>query len=214
MAITEVALLHLSSGLTIENGDLRAKLAHAKKVMQHYTTRTFYYLEQIEDPSYIYIIGEWDSLEQHLDHFIPGQENQAVLKSLKDEVSVNWLIHIDAPHTNLPLPKNNTERTRAHNGELVWSIVRHFVRESEKDSFKQALKANKHHLQEFVTEGTIGGGWRVDAQDPEAEFVLVCPWTRVEQHSEFAETEGFVKYGQIREYITGAEIKHARLLDI
>ncbi|KAF1841119.1 uncharacterized protein K460DRAFT_198817 [Cucurbitaria berberidis CBS 394.84] len=214
MAVTELALLHLSSSLTVENDDLRSKLAHAKNVMQEFTKRTFYYLQQIEDPSYVYIVGEWDSLDQHMHDFIPGKANQAVLESLKDIVSVNWLLHIDAPHAELSMPKTDTEKAKAHSGELVWSIVRHFIKEGEKDGFQQTYGVNKHFLQEYVTEGIIGGGWRVDKDDVKEEFVLICPWTRVEQHSQFAETEGFARYGKIREYITGAEIKHFRLLDL
>ncbi|KAJ4367341.1 hypothetical protein N0V83_006922 [Neocucurbitaria cava] len=214
MVVTELALLHLSSGLTIENDDLRSKLTHAKSVMQNYTNRTFYYLQQIEDPSYIYVVGEWDSLDQHKNHFIPGQENQAVLESLKDMVTVDWLLHIDTSHAKLPLPKTNTDKDKAQNGKLVWSIGRHFLKDGEKGSFQQTFNANEHYLQDFVTEGTVGGGWRVDKSNNVEEFVLLCPWTRVEQHSDFANTEGFAKYGQIREHIAGAEIKHARLVSI
>ncbi|CAO2650707.1 Nn.00g019990.m01.CDS01 [Neocucurbitaria sp. VM-36] len=214
MTITEIALLHVSSDLSIENEDLRSKLAHAKIVMQDYTIRSFYYLQQIEDPSYIYIVGEWDSLDQHVNHFIPGRENQAVLESLKDKISVDWLLHIDATHVELPLPKTSTNKAKAYDGKLVWSVVRHFVKEGEKDRFQKTFDVNKHCLQEFVTEGSIGGGWRVDNDGNEEEFVLLCPWTKVEQHSDFAKTEGFMTYGQIREHIDSAEIKHARFLDI
>jgi hypothetical protein len=56
MTITEIALLHLSQDITIDDADVRSKLVHAKSVMQNYTGRTFYYLQQVEDPTYIYIL--------------------------------------------------------------------------------------------------------------------------------------------------------------
>jgi quinol monooxygenase YgiN len=214
MTITEIALLLLSPDITISNPDLRSKLSHAKTIMQNYTSHTFYYMQQIEDPAYIYIIGEWDSLDQHMNHFIPGPENQAVLASLKDALTVPQLEHIDAPHSVLPLPRNSAKRERALRGELVWSISRHFVKLGEKAAFQETFDANKQYLQEFVTEGTIGGGWRVGKEDGREEFVLFCLWKSVEQHLEFRETKAFERYGRIREFFDGVEIRHVRLLDI
>jgi quinol monooxygenase YgiN len=214
MAVTEIALLRLSSNDTLDDANLRAKLAHAKAVMQEYTGRVFYYFHQIEDPTLVYIIGEWDTLDQHMEQFIPSERNQAVLESLKDDLLVEWLLHADVPHTDLPLPRTDVGRARALRGELVISIVRHFVKTDAEDSFQHAFEANRHHLQGYLTEGRMGGGWRIDGEKDEHEWVLLCPYTSVQQHMDFLETPGFEKYGQIREHIDGAEIKHAKLLDI
>lgn len=209
MAITEIALLRLSPGVTTHNPDLRSALSHAKTVMQSYTSRNFYYFQQTEDPSYIYIFGEWDSLDQHLNQFIPSADNQAVLQSLKDLLSVEWLLHIDVPHTELPLPASQP----AHQGQIVLGIGRHFIKDGEKTEFQQSFEANKLYLQDYVTQGRFGGGWRVDNGDGKDEWVLLTPWETVEQHYGFAQTAGFEKYGRIRDHIDGAEIKHATLLD-
>jgi heme-degrading monooxygenase HmoA len=214
MTITEIALLHLASSITIEDADLRSALAHAKAVMEGYTGNTFYYFQQTEDPSYIYIFGEWESLDQHMNHFIPGAENQAVLESLKDKMTVDWLLHADVSHADLPLPFSDAERAKALRGELVLCVGRHFVKEGKREMFQESFKANKHHLQNYVTEGTIGGGWRIDIEGGRDEWVLLCPFKDVQQHLDFAKSEGFEHYAQIREYIDGAEIKHAKLLDI
>ncbi|KAH7388643.1 hypothetical protein BKA66DRAFT_460423 [Pyrenochaeta sp. MPI-SDFR-AT-0127] len=214
MTVTEIALVHLTAGTSIDDIDIRSKLSHAKNIMQNYTGYQFYYMRQIEDPSYLYIIGEWESLDQHMNHFIPGDENQAVLASLKDEIVVDWLLHIDASHDNLPVPKTIKEKEKCHRGDLMWSIERHFVKAGQKDGFQQAFDDNSWHLQSFVTEGMIGGGWRVDQEDNEEEWVLLCPWQKVEQHSKFAELDGFARYDQIQQHLRGAEVKHAKLLEI
>ncbi|KAJ4355084.1 hypothetical protein N0V95_003247 [Ascochyta clinopodiicola] len=210
MTVTEIALLHLSPNVTIDDANLRSKLARAKTVMQNYTGRFFYYLQQIEDPSYIYIIGEWKSLSQHMNDFIPGSDNQAVLESLKGVMSVEWLLHIDVPHADLPLPSGGANKQKVS----VYGIVRHFIKDGQKGQFQHTFDMEKRHLQEFVTEGELGGGWRVDQEGSKDEWVLLTPWTSIEQHHAFAETDGFAKYGKIREYIEGAEIKHARMLNI
>jgi heme-degrading monooxygenase HmoA len=214
MAITEIALLHLASSITVEDEDLRSALARAKAVMEGYTGNNFYYFQQIEDPSYIYIFGEWESLDQHMNHFIPGAENQALLELLKDRMTIEWLLHANVSHADLPLPKSDTELAKARRGEVVLSVGRHFVKEGEKKSLEERFEANKHYLQDYLTEGTMGGGWRIDTEGGKGEWVLLCPFRDVQQHLDFAKTEAFEHYGQIREYIDGAEIKHAKLLDI
>ncbi|KAJ8114776.1 hypothetical protein OPT61_g3422 [Boeremia exigua] len=210
MTITEVALLHLLPNVVIDDTDLRSKLAQAKKIMQNYTGRTFHYLQQVEDPAYIYIIGEWESLDQHMNEFIPSTDNQALLESLQGSLSVDWLLHIDVSHAGLPLTgKGATKQTAP-----TFAIVRHFIKGGERAQFQQTFDEEKHHLQDFVTEDKIGGGWRVDTEGDEDEWVLLTPWKNVEQHHEFAQTDGFTNYGKIRAHIQGAEIKHARFLDL
>ena len=214
MRITELALLHLSCGVTVDSAALRSNLSHAKTVMQNCTGHTFYYMQQLEEPALVYIVGEWDSLDQHMNEFIPSAENQAVLESLKDALTVERLEHIDVPHANLPLPKSEAQVEQARRGELIWSIGCYYIKDGAKHDFRDSFEANKQYLQDFVTEGTIGGGWRIDKEDNKEEFVLLSPWKNVEQHLGFGKTEGFQKYAQIQKYIDGADIKHCKLLDI
>ena len=210
MTITEIALLRLSSNVTLDDAGLRSNLAHAKTVMQNYTGRTFYYLQQIEDPMCIYVLGEWESLDQHMNGFIPGSDNQALLESLNGLISVEWLLHLDVSHADLPLPIVGIDKQSI----ITYGLVRHFVKSGQKDRFQQTFDTEKHYLQNFVTEGKIGGGWRVDKECDKDEWVLLTPWKSVQQHHDFAETDGFAKYGNIREHIHDAEIKHAKILDI
>jgi heme-degrading monooxygenase HmoA len=211
MTITEIALLSLSSHVISINTDLSAKLANAKKIMQEFTGRRFYYLQQCEDPSLIYIIGEWDSLDQHMNEFIPSESNQAVLESLKDDLSVLWLLHIDAPHASLPLPRIDTATVEA---APILSIRRFFIKDGAKESFHDSYEASKHHLQDKSTEGFIGGGWRVDQEDGKDEWISLCPFTNVQQHPDLANTDGSEGYEQMRVHTDGAEMRLARFLDI
>ncbi len=109
MTITEVTLIHLLSNISITDPVLCSKLAHAKSIMQKYAGRTFYYLQQVEDPTYIYIIGKWESLDRHLNDFIPSADNQTLLESLRDLINVEWLLHFAVPHAGLPLGKGGAE---------------------------------------------------------------------------------------------------------
>lgn len=214
MPVTEIALLRLSPGTSLLDQDFRRKLAHAKSVMQMDTRRQFYYMQQIEDPACIYVIGQCESLSYHMEVYIPGSANQSVLQSLEGTLTVEWLQHIDVPLTDLPLPQTEVQMQAAYCGHPVWSIIRHIVKAGEKQRFHDTFDTNKGHLEEFVTEGKIGGGWRVDGEEGKDEFVLVCPWKSVEQHLEFGKNEGFETYAEIRGFIDEADYKHATLLDI
>ncbi|KAK9357293.1 hypothetical protein V1504DRAFT_398923, partial [Lipomyces starkeyi] len=91
-----LALIHLnpSSGWPTDLY-LRASLLRAKKAMESFTNRRFYFYNQVEDQSYIYIIGSWPSLSQHTNEWIPSKENREMLELLKDRLDVDWMFHLD-----------------------------------------------------------------------------------------------------------------------
>ncbi|KAF2728739.1 hypothetical protein EJ04DRAFT_516400 [Polyplosphaeria fusca] len=210
MTVTELALLRILPPTTADDASVRSKLAKAKDVMEKFSGNHFHYLQQVEDPALIYVVGEWESAEQHVKEFIPTDDNQSLLKELEKELAVEWLIHFDAPHSALPLPKSAEDK---YNG-VTYSVNRHFVKEGQRKTLEAFFEENKHHLQDFITEGKIGGGYRVDCEDKKEEFVLISPWKDVDQHYAFAKTEGFAKYAKIKDYIDGAEIKHAKIYSV
>jgi hypothetical protein len=214
MTVTEVALLRLQPNISIHDTNIRSKLAHAKKVMQDFTGHTFYYFQQVQDFACIYILGEWESLDQHLTEFIPSAENQDVLESLKGLVTVEWLLHIDAPHANLPLPKTATMRNSALQDDLTMVIVRCFVRNGKKADLEETYPENKQHLQEYVAGGIIGGGWRVERENNKDELILFYSFKSVQQVEEPAIMGAFENDGQIQEHIDGIDVKYVKLLDI
>lgn len=214
MTVTEFALLRLSTGVGVQDVALRAKLAHAKNVMQAYTRRRFYYFHQIEDPSYIYIIGEWDSLEQHLNHFIPGSENQAVLESLKNDVSVEWLLHINASHADLPLPRTITEREKALCEHSIWSVVRLVIRNDGNNTYQQTQPTSQDCIRDHAIDGKSGGSWRIDKEDNRDELLLLCSCKTVAEDTGAAEIQALEKCSPIQIHINKAELKHLKLLDI
>ena len=91
---------------------------------------------------------------------------------------------------------------------------RHFIKDGQRENFQNAFDENQAKLQDYVTEGMIGGGWRVDKEGEKEEWFLMCPWNSVEQHLDFAKTEDFQKYARSEDHLDGADIKHAKLLDI
>jgi hypothetical protein len=203
MAITELALLKLKDGVVLTD-KFKPTLREAQQAMEDYSGqgRKFYYLQQIEDPSCIYVLGEWESLEQHYQGFIPSKTNQDLLEALKDKLDVVWLNHLDIPLSKVPL------------SAPVLSLGRHMVAPELRANFTNCFDRYKHHVESYVTEGAIAHGWNIDEGREREEFVLFAPWKEVLQHVNFASEEGFKEYAKIKDFMEDAEVKHVQILDI
>lgn len=212
MPVTELARLSLQSGTEASSPDLLANLARAKEVMEEASGFRFQYYHCVEETDVIYILGAWPSVDFHMQEFIPGKPNQEMLALLKDQVTVDWMFHLAIDQAMSPLPL----------GREYVAIGRHFIKAGDNGGFTTAFEASKHNLQSFIG-GTkhVVGGYRIDKGfDPSLEggkpeeFVLFTGWNSVDQHLDFAKSEEFEKYSQIRNHLGGAEIKHAKALEV
>ncbi|EXJ63903.1 hypothetical protein A1O7_00238 [Cladophialophora yegresii CBS 114405] len=212
MPVSELARLTLRSGTEASSPALLMNLAKAKEAMVEASGFEFWYYHCVEDPRVIFILGSWPSVEFHMQDFIASEPNQELLTLLKDQITVDWMFHLDIAQTTHPLPLSR---------DMI-AIARHFIKDGAKEAFKSTFEARRYELESFLGKENMVGGWRIDAgYDPseedesrKEEFVLFTAWDSVEHHGEFAETEGFQKYSQTRNHIDRAEIKHAKLLQV
>jgi hypothetical protein len=166
------------------------------------TKDTFYVYQQIEDPSYVYIVGTWSSPSQH-DEFIKSDENVTLMEQLKElKVGVEWMFHIDL---------NLSGEGKGVLDAPVVAIGRHFVSHDRKDGFAKEFAAKKKYLESFAGEERVKGGWRIDGKEREVvtgangelgevekeEWVLFSGWDAKERHGDFVESEGFKEYSGI-----------------
>lgn len=94
----------------------------------------------------------------------------------------------------------------------VIAISRYFVEHAKKAEFDTAFKNGESYLGAHTAPFTYSGGWRLDKEGDDEEFVLFSGWNKVEDHYGFAETEGFKEFGKIKGALNGAEIKHLQLV--
>ncbi|EED20762.1 conserved hypothetical protein [Talaromyces stipitatus ATCC 10500] len=222
MPVTELALFHFKNNKSIdspENEAVKAKLLSGIKDQASYASYPVYLLTQVEDPSYLYLVGGWESVETHMEKWIPSKTNQDIMLQLQDNLEVAWLQHLDvSPGTLSPDSVNlESECSGIPLAAPVIAISRYFINPLKRGDFQSTLATNKHHLLEFTKASSIGGGWRLDPEKTEDvetnmkdEFVLFSGWGAIENHLKFAETESFKEFGKIKGYLEGAEIKHAR----
>ncbi|KIY63427.1 hypothetical protein CYLTODRAFT_426122 [Cylindrobasidium torrendii FP15055 ss-10] len=197
-SVLEVASLRLKPGVTIDTPALRSGLVFAKAAMEESAGagRPFRYLQQVEDPSFIYILGAWPSVKYHYDDYIPSAPNQQTLEMLRDLVTVQYLIHADIDPTKVPLDTG-----------LV-AVGRHYLKDGQREAFAKAFTASNAPLVD-ATKGRLISGWRLDQEDEKEEFVLFTAWETLEDHKAFKDESA-----KVREYLAGEETKHAKVLDI
>lgn len=91
MKVTELAVFKLKGDGSLTDNSW-AELREAKDAMQGHMSSTLYYIQQIEDPRFIYGLGEWPSISAHHDALRANQER---LVGLANVLEVESLIHLD-----------------------------------------------------------------------------------------------------------------------
>jgi quinol monooxygenase YgiN len=91
MAVTELALLHLRSDSSSTTNEALTEVQAAQAAYSGYPVTL---LRQTEDPSFLYLLGGWESVARH-NEWITSETNQKFLEQLKDDVEVEWMFHYD-----------------------------------------------------------------------------------------------------------------------
>lgn len=201
MAVLELAVFSIKSPYSVDTPELKSSLQNVLQVLNKASGFTFDLHQQLEDPSILYLLGSWTSVETH-NEFIASSENKSLLEDLKDRIKVDLFFHAEIDKSVLPL-----------NAPCV-AVGRHFIKADKKEEFSTVWNANSHHLAEFTKPYPLVGGWRIDGIEDglSGEWVQFTGFQSVENHHEFAKTEAFQEYGKIREFLAGFEVKHARAL--
>ncbi|KAL4867239.1 hypothetical protein BDV12DRAFT_171751 [Aspergillus spectabilis] len=219
MPVTELACLRLKNNLPLTdptNHLTESRLRAGLRAQAQYINAATYLLTQIEDPSYIYILGKWDSVAQHVQEWIPSATNQEVMGELSGDLDVVWLQHLDFdPSLGLSETAKGITDEGIPYDEPVVAIGRYFISPFTKAGFERTFAEAKHHLKEFRGPRKIAGAWRVDKQVDESgsvneEYVQFTAWDTVKEHSSFAESDGFKAFSKLKHFMQGAEIKHAQ----
>lgn len=204
MGVTELALLKI---IATTDSALLQNLAHAKQVLESYTQQPFHFFSQIEDPTSIYIIGGWDSPEQHWNDFIPSPTNQNLLNLLKGQVTVESVFHIDTPQASLPFHAP------------ILSIVRQSVNPGKKEAFDELFNSAKRSLEGAEEPGGrvhgIRHGWRIEKEDGNKdEVVIFAGCDSVLEHSELSHMPKHEEFGELEPLIAGAKVARARMMEL
>ncbi|CAD6441901.1 c14056da-f1eb-42eb-b886-77d1f9d946b2 [Sclerotinia trifoliorum] len=207
MPCTELALLPLTTPLSPH---LIPKLQIAKHVLETAAGYPCYFYQQVENPSYIYIVGTWDS-PQHHERFIPSVQNLGRgirMWHLQCDALLSLRLGIDKE------PEEADSKKKSPFSAPIISCTRYFITSSNKEGFREKFDSVKHVLADEVREYEIEGGWRIEkeAEDKE-EWVMFCGWKSVERHLGFGKKEGFREWRGIVDWVDGFEVRHLRRIE-
>lgn len=205
MPVTELAILRLAPGVSLLDEGFRARLLRSKQVMETALGihgRLFVYYQDAQDPMVLYLLGDWQSTDEHWNEFIPSPGNQELLELLRHDLDIPSIkmYHVDLPAANVPTDAN------------VISIGWHKVRQEDKAVIETSFYECKQWLDEYFSHAIKpAGGWRVEkavGQQESEELVLFCGWEGVDEHLGFAKTKSFEKYDRIRKFVKKYSVKH------
>ena len=220
MAITELTLFHLKNNESItspSNEGVQTKLRAAIDARVSRSKYPSYLFTQVEDLSYIYLLGGWDSVKAHSEEWLASETREKLVATLQDAVEVVWTQHLKLGLEGLQTPTENSDNGigKIPIDAPVLSVGRYFIPKANTAAFQGTFTATKSGLEAFVAPRTMDGGWRLDpeavadqASVEKEEFVLFGGFGAVEEHSNFAKTEAFKEFSKIRDFMDGFEIKH------
>jgi len=95
MAITEIVLFRLKSGITPSTPSFLANLLTSKRAKESlYPNSSTYCYAEMEDPSHVYVFSGWDSIAQHEEWQGKSAARIEDLMPLLSQISVEWMFHV------------------------------------------------------------------------------------------------------------------------
>ncbi|KAJ5939982.1 hypothetical protein N7516_000150 [Penicillium verrucosum] len=201
MPVTELALLQLKA--QDAHSSTKIGLLEAQKKQTGYSEYQVTYLRQIEDPSFFYLLGGWESVEKHTGEgqWLSSEVNQDLLARLQSDLDVSWMFHLDVDPSTSKIPLDAP----------VLAITRCFVEAGRKDEFDAVFKAVVSHLNAYTAPFSVCGAWRIDKEGQDEEFVLFSGWNEIQDHIVFGESEASREFGKLKALMKDAEVKHVHV---
>jgi heme-degrading monooxygenase HmoA len=205
MLVLELLLLRLRPGISPQDPTLVENLSTVRSLV--HTNSRFYHC--IEDPTLIYILGQWPSLATHK-AFLSSPERDAILSHQTHQLDFVWMLHLD-------LPEGKSMEDVLPFTAPVLGIVRIFFNTSnpDVDAYKKTLVDHRSKIVGPTGSYPLFDAWRIDAQEGQAEYLILTGWESVEAHNELASALRVPnrEHATARGYVEEVEVRHMRNLE-
>jgi heme-degrading monooxygenase HmoA len=205
MPVLELLLLRLRPGISPQDPTLVENLSTVRSLV--HTNSRFYHC--IEEPTLIYILGQWPSLAAHK-AFLSSPEKDAILLPQTHQLDFAWMLHLD-------LPEGKSMEDVLPFTAPILGIARIFFNTSDPDvdAYKKILVDHRSKVVETTGPYPFFGAWRIDAEEGKAEYVILTGWESVEAHDELTSALRVTirEYATATDYVEGMEVRHMRNLE-
>jgi heme-degrading monooxygenase HmoA len=167
MSVVEVTLLRLK-GVAPYAPALLESLSSVRGILK--TQSEFY--SCIEDPTLIFILGLWPSLEAHHE-FLASPRAAEVLGPQETMLEFRWTVHMPLDAMAL-LPLDAP----------VLAVNRRQVRDEDSDAYDEERVTEEEAILQSSGHRVVGG-WRLDAAPGTKEALLFTGWQTAEEHAAF-----------------------------
>jgi hypothetical protein len=103
MAIIELAYCSLKNGLTATDAEVKRSLREVKSVIEAYNHLPTVFYTQLDDPSKVFVIGAWESKEQHEHGFVGSPEQKQIIDLTRSQMDIDWMHYMDVQQSHIPL---------------------------------------------------------------------------------------------------------------
>jgi heme-degrading monooxygenase HmoA len=205
MPVLELLLLRLRPGISPKDPTLVENLSTVRSLV--HTNSRFYHC--IEDPTLIYVLGQWPSLATHK-AFLSSPEKDAILSHQTHQLDFVWMLHLD-------LPEEKSMEDVLPFTAPVLGIARMFFNTSDPDVdvHKKTLVDHRSKIVDATGPYPLFDAWRIDAQEGQAEYVILTGWENVEAHNELTSALRVSnrEHAIARGYVEEVEVRHMRNLE-
>ncbi|KAH7327115.1 hypothetical protein BKA65DRAFT_509963 [Rhexocercosporidium sp. MPI-PUGE-AT-0058] len=206
--ILEICQLKVKPNLSPSDPSLLSALSKARteiKERVHNTNSRFY--QCIEDPTLIYILGIWPSLERHAE-FLKSPEKSKILDSQEDLFNFGWILHMeigDKGMDELPLDAP------------VLAITRLFMKDG--DEHVKACEEIERKYRQIIAKGgrqwSVVDGWRIDCEQGKNEGVMITGWDGMDDHEVFTKQtrKENPEYLSVAKHYEKMEVRHTKNME-
>lgn len=205
MAILEICQLKIKPHLSQDDPSLLAALQKARTGLREKVVDTqsrFYCC--IEDPSLIYILGLWPSLNRHKE-FLHSPHKAEILDEQDELFDFQWIIHteIDGGLEVVPVQAP------------VMGIARLFIKEDGVAGYQAVVDKYGKVIEEGTKPYKSFAAWRVDCEDGKYEHLVITGWEKEGNHAAFTQKtrQEYPEYAGVRENYEGMDVKHVRHME-
>ncbi len=174
MAISEIGLLRLKPSASLEDPEIQKRLADIKSHLSSFTGHEFYYFRQVQDPSLLYLLGQWESLESHYKGMHGSEEWKKGVMEMSNYFAFQWMAHYDFQLASLKPDAGS-----------IMEVRRFLMKTNARAAFDKHAKAIE--TEAIGDKDSLVSGWKVDAKEDNEEYAVILVVVDAEKRSALSE---------------------------
>lgn len=190
MAISEIGLLRLRPTKSLDDPKLLIELRAIQKGLHEFTGYPFFFLQQKHDPQFIYLLGEWESLDQHYKGLHGSSDFKERVGVMMEYFEFQWMAHYDFDMKDVNIHSSSIQ------------VARFCVDRENRDNFDSKAQDTVAAIVRSSVQGKVTHGWKLDEKRDKDEFVVLLSWENEQASEDFSrckESKAHMALGEFAE---------------